>query len=655
MCKIYAQTIKWLNKQISRVAGNHTKDVEPTEPANDNISVLVEPTTSSAIITAEQAARFAPIVNFHQFEQFFPCSIDWLLQHSTLKDSSNASFSIKNPTQADLLNRFQDNYHLDIDPEAYAGQPLDNGTVVAPMYVSAQEWDNCIEISYIMLYAFQGGQTSRGLPSGNHFNCIVNDYGKHQGDLEWVSVLVSKDFSRVIGVGFEAHGDVSYYPPGQYPSEGEHLLVRVALNGHGCRNGQGKNDNDWLYTYELADIMGTVDIITKSGVAWRPHEQQNGLIIIGLDDQDNPLNDQVWAKFKGRLGKHLDNSLTGATDVDGRTGLNDFQWGWVKSVDWIGQILTKIPRDAYSGDAPEGPGARDFVRGLRRQGVKKVWLSFDNGYTSFNASAPPSIVAYNNLFHVFFRDGSGNGILHVTSSDGINWSGENNFYTGFNASNGPCPITVGNQLHIFFRDGSGNGILHIASPDGFNFQPVPNWYIGLNCDGQPAAAILNGTLCLVAIDAGGNGIMRAVTDFSSGWNVGYTRFNTSAPPSIVVYDNLFHVFFRDASGNGLMHIISPNGIDWSEADPFHPDFTTSAGVCPISFGNQLHIFFRDGTGNGILHIASPDGFNFQGVPGSWYIGLNCDGQPAATILNDTLCLVATDAGGNGIMRSVSKD
>jgi hypothetical protein len=137
---------------------------------------------------------------------------------------------------------------------------------------------------------------------------------------------------------------------------------------------------------------------------------------------------------------------------------------------------------------------------------------FTNGYTGRTASARPDVVAFQDAFHAFYRDGSGNGILHVSSPDGVNWSGDS--YIGYNTSAGPRAIALSDELlHVFYRDGSGNGILHDASPDGASFAPwpsPPNCYIGLNCNGEPATAALNKTLCVVAMDAEGNGIMRAV-------------------------------------------------------------------------------------------------------------------------------------------------
>jgi len=70
------------------------------------------------------------------------------------------------------------------------------------------------------------------------------------------------------------------------------------------------------------------------------------------------------------------------------------------------------------------------------------------------------------------------------------------------------------------------------------------------------------------------------------------------------------------------------------------------------FENQLWVYFREANGNGILCIRSEDGDSFVAAPG-WNIGLNCDGCPRIASAGDVTgqCLVATDRGGNGIMRA----
>jgi hypothetical protein len=319
------------------------------------------------VITRELAARFAPVVSFHPHERFFPCSIDWLLERSQLRKRDDPGFLLVAPQQSALAEFNQGNYYLDVGAEAYAGAPLDHQHVTAPMYVAAQEWDDCIEITYVMLYAYQGGQTCRG-QIGEHFHAIANNYGIHQGDLEWVAVRVSKDYEKLLSVGYAAHGHVTWYAPEDCLMDGQHPLVRAALNGHASHNGKNKNPEDWVYSFELPEVFGITDLFADNGPTWAPHRQpERMLAIIGLDD-GKPVSDQVWARFRGRLGKREDVSFVNATRLDG-TALRLDQIVVVHTIVALGKVLKLIPEDLREGIGPEGPGARDFVQGLRRQGA----------------------------------------------------------------------------------------------------------------------------------------------------------------------------------------------------------------------------------------------------------------------------------------------
>jgi len=144
--------------------------------------------------------------------------------------------------------------------------------------------------------------------------------------------------------------------------------------------------------------------------------------------------------------------------------------------------------------------------------MRAVWAGggWSLGYTNFitDRPNPPSVVAFNGVFHAYFQDGNGNnGIMHMTSPNGNAWSSPT--HIGYNTSAGPCAVVFQKRLNVFFRDPDGSGILHVDSADGRKFRKF--LYIGLNCDSQPHATSLDDRLLgVVAIDHGGNGIMRSV-------------------------------------------------------------------------------------------------------------------------------------------------
>ncbi|CAG8530020.1 4810_t:CDS:2 [Paraglomus occultum] len=562
----------------------------------------------SFVITVEQAAKFAPIVTFSPWEKFFPCSIEWILTNSTLHDKNSPTFIVENPTQNDLAKYYQKNYYLKINNSfnIRKGQPIKNNKVIAPMYVCAQEWDNFIVITYNMLYAYQGGQTVRFVSAFNNFNCIVNDYGSHQGDLERCTVRVTKDFTKVLSVGFTHHGDTSYYPFGSYESIDNHPIVRVALNSHACYPHQG--NGDWI-TLQENEVIKTgfdiIDVISYEGkpgnVEWRPFE----------------------------LGDEQYNTYVKATDVDG-TDLDSSDSSLVSA---IATVADRMLSDDYKkGNGPEALGdcAFIYVKAKKTSGA----MNFDIGYTQYNTRryTPPSVIFSKDKFHMYFVDFEGDGLMHIVSNDGIYWETATPYHPDIRLSGGPAAWVHDEKVHIVLRDGDGNGLLYFVSDDGgYNFHGGHPFYLGVNIDGQPSVAINEqGVTIVVAVGHDYTGIMQAVWIPAKGWSNKYIEYNTNSnvPPGIVWHKD-----------------------NWFPADPFHLEIKLSAGPCPFVHGDRLHILFREFEGNDICHSFSKDDGNTFEDP--YYIGQKCDGQPQVTIGNKgQILIVCVNAEGNGMMRAI---
>ena len=297
-------------------------------PVNPNYIAPLKP---------EDIVRFAPQVTFHPNERSFPCSIQHLLTGATLKSHSDAHLSV--PLQGDpsRLAPYDttDGAYVDVNPSQYPGSVPVNGRVGAPVYVSVQFNDPYIDINYFFLYAYQGGQTVNALRAGSHFRCILNDYGRHQGDIESIAVrvLASKP-DNILAVGYEQHGSKTWFKPGQYEADGDHPIVRAALNGHASYNAITMNEEDWIVTGGQSGIVDVVDVIhRKPSAVWKPYDGGE-LVLIGRGDDGAPLTDQRWVTFCGRFGTQWTNHLTGATYLDG-SNLNMWDWDYVKILDWM--------------------------------------------------------------------------------------------------------------------------------------------------------------------------------------------------------------------------------------------------------------------------------------------------------------------------------
>jgi len=74
--------------------------------------------------------------------------------------------------------------------------------------------------------------------------------------------------------------------------------------------------------------------------------------------------------------------------------------------------------------------------------------------------------------------------------------------------------------------------------------------------------VINDKICVVAKDHNGTGVMYATaTNIGGPWQHHQAgNFTTLAPPCIVVFHNVFHVFFKDQTGQAIFHITSLDGV-----------------------------------------------------------------------------------------------
>jgi hypothetical protein len=291
---------------------------------------------------------------------------------------------IANVTQVDLKATAPDpGWWIQINDSQRGGQALGQNP---PLYYAVQQNSDEAKITYVLLYAYQGGQTLRAIRSGQPwFDCIIYDTGSHYGDLERVSVYLIKtdDGSWSFdGMEFEAHGD-TYPSDGRYTrsqllfdpedtaSPPTHAVVLAGLDGHGCWNPMNPNMNtkDWLIVMynspfvQIGDFLGNLSS-TADPNWWRPWSSSAGtqnFKLLGLDSNNQPLGDQQWAAFVGRLGQSKDTNMNGAVELDGTTGLPWDQWVQVQFIWGIAKTFGLISSELQHGDGPIGPGTRPWI------------------------------------------------------------------------------------------------------------------------------------------------------------------------------------------------------------------------------------------------------------------------------------------------------
>jgi hypothetical protein len=346
---------------------------------------LTRPTPPPIEISLDTVRKFAPEIHFHEFEPFFPCSIDFLLKGATISDSTKVVALL--PASDDLARLWSGDHHVEIALSQTPGQfvrGVDNTiNIAAPMYFAVQRYsDLSIAITYLIICAHNGSQTVCFIPytSESRFWCILNDYARHPGDLERVTVhLVPKEGDYEIDkVTFEADGNPTDYQKADVALNGTHVTVHSALNSHGTWN--LLKEYPWNVQGSAACVEVGAALAgcethsdtegSTTGIVWKPTDFR----FLGLDGTGQPIGTETWAKFAGRIGGHTDNGLrdgryldyNGNRDaqrglIDDKRSMNDVDWAQVSIVNAVAELIGKIESGFRSGDGPLGPATRDYV------------------------------------------------------------------------------------------------------------------------------------------------------------------------------------------------------------------------------------------------------------------------------------------------------
>ena len=263
--------------------------------------------------------KFSPIVYIHSNERYFPASIDWLLNYSTLVDFNKKTKIVK-PTQRDLYESAK-SYNfarvadgdvvLSFPPETFKGQqPLSD----VPCYALYKEMNDKIYITYIFIFPFNGNYEIAGLVG----------LGSHPGDMEHMTVECSK--SGVIErIFYAAHGykDGRWVPAQDVEFENGHPVCFMAVSGHGLYPKAG----------QAFRFGGFANDYMDRGFRWAPKVD----LLLDKDDPNFNIDKMGWSVFNGRFGGDADKPNT-----EGITSLPDKPW--YSAVDNVNEENYKPPK-----------------------------------------------------------------------------------------------------------------------------------------------------------------------------------------------------------------------------------------------------------------------------------------------------------------------
>lgn len=191
----------------------------------------------------ELAFKYAPVVVFHPDEQYFPSSVDWLMERAMLHDYAGRRlgfFDKQRLNEVDQRPYGKDvyRYYFDIPKRDYGGMLLKEdkdakmrtrylSPATCYVYVFKNERQNYV-IRYLFFYPFNGPLSVTG-PLGRPLKI-----GIHEGDWEHIDVILNQS-DQIETVFYARHGkrDGRHYRPQDIKFSGQtHPIVYSALYGH---------------------------------------------------------------------------------------------------------------------------------------------------------------------------------------------------------------------------------------------------------------------------------------------------------------------------------------------------------------------------------------------------------------------------------------
>lgn len=230
--------------------------------------------------------KYSPVFYLHSQEKYFPSSIDFVINQSTLVENGV-------PTQTNLTKRklyeisatkYKGNYglnyktlHVDFPNSLWPGQK----DLSAPVYGNVREFHDTIELYYILYFPYNGPRKILGL----------QDAGAHNSDIEHVTIELNKSTMEPVRMYFGAHTstDGKWIPWSEVQKvRNTHPLVLLALDGHGAypKSGYARR------------IFGLANDEVDYGTKWEPRVIQ----VFRKDEANFDPDRDGWVYFAGRWG-----------------------------------------------------------------------------------------------------------------------------------------------------------------------------------------------------------------------------------------------------------------------------------------------------------------------------------------------------------------
>jgi hypothetical protein len=327
--------------------------------------------------------KYTPTIYLHPYDNHHPMAVEEFLSECSMLDSTGKVLKTS-VTPADLSTWSGSSNYLQFTNNTFPseGNDFETGDPIvpaaaagwgqsnAPIYVKTIDYGSYIDIKYYMFYGINGFQTFQA-------GIIVNlktqpylfdwaNFALHQGDWEHVTVRISEDTTRLLGVFYSQHGNAAWVPNPQL--DGTHPVVYSAWNSHAnfpaagifiddvILNSPGLIPLSWI---KVANITTTTDGGTISsyhqpnpfypnGIRWTPWQNPNQLVLL-----DNNAGAAQWLAFNGQWGPSW------TTPVGHPPSLPSGVGGELYNLATAGNALGLLSKYTNEG-GPQGPQAQGW-------------------------------------------------------------------------------------------------------------------------------------------------------------------------------------------------------------------------------------------------------------------------------------------------------
>lgn len=226
--------------------------------------------------------KYRPILYLHSKEDYFPSTIDFILQNSFLQKKDKTKLVDKPLSNSLLYNSYKDesgkNTEIVIEPDSLKiGEKESLNSV--PIYGLAKTINNKTHLFYNFLYPYNGSKNVANL----------RNVGAHYGDIEHITLVLNSD-NTIFELFYAAHGSSEgrWLKPNEITFEGDRPLVYVAKYSHASYPKEGV----------VFRFFGFGNDYTNKGIKWDPQ------VIRLYEDTDTNFNKDTmgWMYYGGDIG-----------------------------------------------------------------------------------------------------------------------------------------------------------------------------------------------------------------------------------------------------------------------------------------------------------------------------------------------------------------